>query len=86
MLANLANCDDNKVTMLEHSGLLESILKIATLDLSEAAREYAAASLMDLASCQLNQIPMARTLVTKIKIPLLFKYLVMFCHQFGTCF
>ena len=41
LFANLANCDANKVIMLEHPDLLESLLRIAALDLSESAREFA---------------------------------------------
>uniref|UniRef100_A0A7S4WAT5 Uncharacterized protein n=1 Tax=Ditylum brightwellii TaxID=49249 RepID=A0A7S4WAT5_9STRA len=47
--------------MFEHGGLVESVLKIATLDLSDSAREFASAALMDLASCPYNQVPMARS-------------------------
>jgi hypothetical protein len=60
IIANLANCEDNKGLMLEHEGLLDSLLRIAHLDLSDSAREYAGMALMDLASEPCNQVPMVR--------------------------
>ena len=57
LIANLANCDENKVHFLETPGLLEAILRIAALDLTDAAREYASTTLMDLASSSQNQFP-----------------------------
>lgn len=58
--ANLANSDSNKLPMVQYPGLLDSILKIAALDMkSESSREYAAACLMDLASSPHTQVPMA---------------------------
>jgi hypothetical protein len=60
LMANLANSDGNKEAIFERSSLLEAILKVATLDKSESAREYAAAVLMDLASHPANQIEMAK--------------------------
>ena len=60
VLANLANCDVNKIIILKHPGLLESLLRVAALDTSELAREYASLSLMDLASEPENQVPMAQ--------------------------
>lgn len=60
VMANLANCDDNKVLMYAHRGLLNSLLKIAQLDLVDATREYATIALMDLASAPANQVPLAK--------------------------
>lgn len=60
IIANLANCEENKVLMFAHMGLLESLLKIAQLDLSDDSREYATTAMMDLASAPANQIPMVR--------------------------
>jgi hypothetical protein len=60
VIANLANCDDNKVVMFAHRGLLGSLLKIAQLDLADATREYATNAIMDLASAPANQIPLAK--------------------------
>ena len=60
VMANLANCDENKVLMYAHRGLLTSLLKIAQLDLVDGTREYATIALMDLASAPANQIPLAK--------------------------
>jgi hypothetical protein len=46
--------------MFVHPGLLASLLKIAQLDLSDDTRQYAATTIMDLASAPANQIPMAK--------------------------
>lgn len=59
IFANLANSDVNKVVMLEYPGLLDSLLRVAALDKSDLAREYACLSLMDLASEPDNQVIMA---------------------------
>jgi hypothetical protein len=34
-VSNLANCEDNKVLLFEHDGLLDSIMRMAHLDLCE---------------------------------------------------
>jgi hypothetical protein len=60
VMANLANCNENKVLMYAHRGLLTSLLKIAQLDLVDATREYATIALMDLASAPANQVPLAK--------------------------
>ncbi|KAL3940453.1 MAG: hypothetical protein SGBAC_005012 [Bacillariaceae sp.] len=60
VIANLANCDDNKGLILHHDGLLDSLLRIAHLDLSDSAREFAGMALMDMASAPCNQIPMVK--------------------------
>jgi hypothetical protein len=60
IVANLANCSENKVLMYEHEGLLDSLLRIGHLDLSETAREYAITAIMDLASAPANQVPLAK--------------------------
>jgi len=60
IMANLANCEDNKVLMYAHKGLLTSMLKIAQFDLVDVTREYATSALMDLASAPANQVPLAR--------------------------
>jgi hypothetical protein len=41
IVANLVNCEDNKSILLEHEGLLDRLLRMAHLDLSDTAREYA---------------------------------------------
>ena len=58
-LANLANCEENKVLLYEHEGLVPAVVRIAHLDDSELARQHAAAVLMDLASAPQNQVSMA---------------------------
>lgn len=58
--ANLVNCDDNKANLLESPGFLDTILRVAHMDQSDLAREYAGVALMDLASAPANQIPMAK--------------------------
>lgn len=58
--ANLVNCDENKAMLLENHGFLDTLLRIAHLDLADLAREYAGVALMDLASSPANQIPMAK--------------------------
>lgn len=71
ILANLANSESNKTIIFERTPLLESVLKVATLDKSESVREYASAVLMDLASCPANQVRMAqmdRVLGTFVKL------------------
>lgn len=60
VIANLANCNENKQLMFVHRGLLTSLLKIAQLDLVDGTREYATIALMDLASAPANQIPLAQ--------------------------
>ena len=60
IIANLVNCEENKSLMLEYDGLLDSLLRIAHLDLSDSAREYAGMALMDLASAPSNQVPMVK--------------------------
>jgi hypothetical protein len=60
IVANLANCSENKVLMYEHEGLLDSLLRIGHLDLSETAREYACTAIMDLASAPANQVQLAK--------------------------
>lgn len=74
LLANLANCESNKVIILNHPGLLEALLRVAALDTSEAAREYAGLSLMDLAAEPKNQVKMAsidKLLGTLVKLAVL---------------
>ena len=74
LLANLANCDFNKVMILQHPGLLESLLRVAALDSNESAREFAGLSIMDLASEPKNQIKMAsvdKLLGTLVKLAIL---------------
>jgi len=76
LLANLANCDVNKVTILQYPGLLESLLRVAALDTNESAREFAGLSLMDLAAKPENQIKMAnvdKLLGTLVKLAILEK-------------
>ena len=71
ILANLANSDRNKTIIFERQTLLESVMKVATLDKCESAREYASAVLMDLASCPPNQVAMAqidKVLATFVKL------------------
>lgn len=59
IMANLANANENKAIMLDHAGLLDSLLRVANLDLSVSAREFAAATLMDLTIVPYNQVLMA---------------------------
>jgi hypothetical protein len=40
--------------------LLDSLLRIANLDLLDSAREYAGVGLMDLVSSPANQVPMVK--------------------------
>ena len=71
ILANLANSENNKTVIFERQTLLESVMKVATLDKSDSCREYASAVLMDLASCPANQVAMARidkVLATFVKL------------------
>jgi hypothetical protein len=77
-LANLANVDENKVLLLEHQGgaLLESILRVSHWDADDSCRQYAASSLMDLASIPVNQVAMAsndKVLGTLVKMALVEK-------------
>jgi len=58
--ANLVNWDDNKAALLEYPGFLDVLLRIAHLDLSDLAREYASLAIMDLAAAPCNQKPMAQ--------------------------
>lgn len=60
VIANLSNSEDNKLLMMEHNGLLPAVLKVAALDLSLGAREYASACLMDIASSPITQITLAK--------------------------
>lgn len=60
IIANLANCEENKSLMFAHQGLLTAILNVARLDISETAKEFAAAALMDLASASTNQTPLSK--------------------------
>lgn len=74
LLANLANCDANKMTILQYPGLLEAVLRVAALDSSEQAREFAGLSLMDMAAEPQNQIKMAnvdKLLGTLVKLAVL---------------
>lgn len=76
IVTNLVNCDDNKVYLLEKVELLDALLRIAHLDLSERAREYAGVALMDLASAPANQVAMAnneKLLGTLVKMVLVEK-------------
>ena len=71
ILANLANAEKNQALIFEKQTVIESVLKVATLDKSESAREYASAILMDLASCPANQVAMAqidKVLATFVKL------------------
>ncbi|KAL3907510.1 MAG: hypothetical protein SGARI_003505, partial [Bacillariaceae sp.] len=61
LIANLVNAEDgNKQLILQHEGLLDGLLKIAHLDVSDQAREYAGIALMDLANASCNQVSMAK--------------------------
>lgn len=74
LLANLANCETNKVMILQYPGLLESLLRVAALDSSEQAREFAGLTLMDLAAEPQNQVQMAsvdKLLGTLVKLAIL---------------
>lgn len=74
--ANLVNCDDNKTHLLEHHGFLDSLLRVAHMDASDLAREYAGVALMDLASSPGNQIRMThnpKLLGTLVKMVLVEK-------------
>lgn len=75
ILANLANSSENKSIMVNHPDLLDSLLRIANLDPSNRAREYAAATLMDLTSSSSNQVEMAKNdklIAVLIKLSLFF--------------
>jgi hypothetical protein len=72
--ANLINCDDNKAMLLENQGFLDAILRIAHMDQSDLAREYAGVALMDLASAPANQVPKDEKLLgTLVKMVLVEK-------------
>jgi hypothetical protein len=74
LFANLANCDNNKLAMMQNTALIETVLRIAALDTSEVAREYAAVTLMDLASYEDNHVKMAdmdKLLGTLVKLAVL---------------
>lgn len=74
--ANPVNCDDNKPMLLENQGFLDALLRIAHLDQSDLAKEYAGTALMDLASTPAHQIPTAqneKVLGTLVKIVLVEK-------------
>lgn len=59
IIANLANEEENRATMYEHPGLVDSIVTLAHFDYSsDSTREYATAALMDLAGTM--QIEMAQ--------------------------
>lgn len=61
ILTGLINSDDEtKQMVLEHDGLLNSLLRVAHLDLDDLARGYAAIALMDLAEASCNQESMAK--------------------------
>ena len=60
VLANLSNVQVNRTTLIEPVGLLESMVKVASLDLSDSAREYATAAPLDVSGTHANQIHMAR--------------------------
>jgi len=61
LLANLANCEDNKVLLYEHDHLLEAILRIAHFDEQDLARQCAAQALMELCSASQLQVSMAQS-------------------------
>jgi hypothetical protein len=60
IIANLVNAgDETKRLLLEHEGLLDSLLHTAHLDVHDQAREYANVALVDLAGASCNQVAMA---------------------------
>lgn len=59
ILANLCNCNLNRIIIFENSELMDSLYKVAFQDESVHVREYAAACLMDLSSSEAIQIHMA---------------------------
>jgi len=61
VLANLANCEDNKVLLYEQDHLLESVLRIGHFDEQEAARQCAATVLMELSGAPTLQVNMAKS-------------------------
>ena len=60
LLATLACCDANKVLLMEKEGLLDGVIKCAHLDANDMIRQFAAMTLMELASAPPNQVPMAK--------------------------
>lgn len=75
-LANLANCDDNKVVLFEYGGIVENLLRTAHYDESQDVRHHAAVALTELASSAANQRSMAQNvklLVTLVKMILVEK-------------
>lgn len=72
LLANLSNCEDNKILLYEQKNLLEGVLRIAHLDPSPVARQYAAAALCEFSSAPANQVSMANDTVlgTTVKMVL----------------
>ena len=60
VIPNLSNSGDNNILMMEHDGLLPSILKITTLYLSEGAREVASAYLVNIAPSPSSPIELAQ--------------------------
>jgi hypothetical protein len=76
IVAQLANAEGNKVMMYNHSGLVESLLRVAHFDLSDAVRQQVASALMDMSSTSNNQSDMAKNeklLGTLVKMMLLEK-------------
>lgn len=75
LLANLSNCEDNKILLYEQENLLETVLRIAHLDTNAMARQYAAAALCEFSSAPANQLSMANDTVlgTTVKMVLLEK-------------
>lgn len=59
LIANLANCDSNKVLVYENDDILECILRTAHLDETDQVRHHAAVALSELASASANQRSMA---------------------------
>ena len=70
-LANLANCENNKVLLYKQAGIVESVLRTAHFDADEDNRHHAAVTLTELASSAANQRSMAQNeqlLATLVKM------------------
>ena len=60
IIANVSNCEENKILLFEQPEMLESILRIGHFDNSDLARQYAGITLMEFSSAPANQVALAR--------------------------
>lgn len=72
-IANLANCDENKVLLYEQEGIVDSLLRAGHFDSSDLVRQFAITALMEFSSSPSNQVSMANNEVligTLVKVVL----------------